>query len=168
MRTLKHSHGVTLLELMTTLSAAALVLALGVPSFQGIQADMQRTQVSYALMGSFSLARSEAVRRGVPVTVCPSFDGATCSFVSGLDWSSGWIVTTSERDDPQLLHTSHFQGDSFALRADSNIGRAVTFASNGIPRAAGSFVYDDGQETCQLRLIPLGRLEPDQSNPACL
>ena len=164
----KPFHGMTLVDLMASLGAVALALALGIPTFRDIQRDMHRIQVMHALKASFSLARAEALRRGTPVTVCHSPDGTACSTDSQPDWSKGWIVTTSERGGPLLLQRSFHQGHGFALRSDSNIGRAVTFASNGIPKTSGRFVYDDGRKTCQLRLIPLGRLEPDQSNPACL
>jgi type IV fimbrial biogenesis protein FimT len=164
----KPFHGMTLVDLMASLAAVALTLTLGIPSFRDIQSNVHRIQVLHALKASFSLARDEALRRGAPVTVCHSADGMACSSDSHLDWSKGWIVATSKQGAPQLLQSSQLPGHSFALRADANIGHAVTFASNGIPRASGRFVYDDGQETCQLRLIPLGRIEPDQSNPACL
>jgi type IV fimbrial biogenesis protein FimT len=167
MRILKHSRGVTLVELMATLSAAAVALTLGFPSFRGLQADMQRTQVRYALTASFTLARSEAARRGVPVTVCPSLDGITCSPDSGLDWSRGWIVKINHGGEPKVLDAARFRNDSFAVAADGEIARGVTFKSSGVPSATGAFLYRDDKATCQLRLSPLGRIEVLATNPAC-
>lgn len=167
MRSLNHSHGVTLVELMTTLTAAALALTLGVPSFRGLQANMQRTQFRYALTASFALARSEAVRRGVPITVCPSSDGATCSSRQTLDWSRGWIVAINIVGAPKVIDAARFDNDAFAVTVDSEIGRGITFGSTGVPSATGTFLYRDGNVTCQLRLIPLGRIETIASDPTC-
>jgi type IV fimbrial biogenesis protein FimT len=82
--------GFTLVELMGVVAVAAIVLTLGVPSFFTlIQNNRAVTQVNELVM-ALSLARSEAVRRGDPVALCPSQDQATCT--DGTDWRVGWIV----------------------------------------------------------------------------
>ncbi len=82
--------GFTLVELMVVIAVAAIVLTLGVPSFYTlIQNNRATTQVN-ELMMALSLARSEAVRRGVSVSLCPSQDQSTCT--GGTDWRVGWIV----------------------------------------------------------------------------
>lgn len=82
--------GFTLVELMVVVAVAAIVLTLGVPSFYTlIQNNRATTQVNDLVM-ALSLARSEAVRRGVPVSLCASQDQATCS--GGTDWQVGWLV----------------------------------------------------------------------------
>lgn len=155
----------TLVDLMTTLGAAALVLTLGVPSFRGLQADMQRTQVRYALMGSFSLARAEAIRRGVPVTICPSADGLTCSKDSATNWSGGWLVAVNEGGTDQVLDRVRFAEPTFSLQADASIARGVTFQSSGFPSSNGIFSYRDDTTNWEVRLIPIGRLEAASSLP---
>lgn len=150
---------------MTTLSAAALALTLGVPSFREWQADMQRTQVRYALMGSFSLARAEAIRRGVPVTVCPSGDGLTCSKDSVTNWSDGWLVAINAGGMTQVLERVRFGQPSFKLHADASIASGVTFQSSGFPGSNGIFSYRDDAADWEVRLIPIGRLEAASSLP---
>lgn len=164
----KPSRGMTLVDLLASLGAVTLALALGVPSFHALQTGIQRNQAQYALIGSFNLARAEAIRRRALVTVCRSVDGKTCSGASQLDWSVGWIVSLSEQGVPLLLQGFQLPGGTFSLKADHTIGGKVTYGSDGVSRSVGSFVYQDGRETCRLRLIPVGRLEPDQSNPSCL
>ncbi len=89
-RTWNANRGFTLLELMVTVAIAAIVLTLGVPSFRDlVQNNRAATQVN-ALVTALSLARSEAVRRGQHVSICPSTDQETCT--GGDDWDDGWIV----------------------------------------------------------------------------
>ena len=54
----------------------------------------QRDRVT-AFVVSIQLARGEALRRGHPVTLCPSDDGEEC----GEDLSAGWIVFDDRKGD---------------------------------------------------------------------
>ncbi len=91
--TRSHQRGFSLLELMITLSVAAILLVIAVPSFRDL---MHRNQVSAAsneLLASVAYARTEAITRGQLVSMCPSTDnGATCA--GGTTFESGWIVYT--------------------------------------------------------------------------
>lgn len=156
MRILKHCRGVTLVELMATLGAAALALTLGVPSFHGLHADMQRTQVRYALAASFALARSEAIRRGAAVSLCPSADGATCAGGQATDWSTGWIVSAA---GGQVIEGTRLDQASASLTADQSLSGGVTFSGIGLPSATGALTYSDATTRAVYRLIPIGRLE---------
>src|SRR3974390_1606006 len=89
--------GFTLLELMTTLTIAAILLSIGVPSFRYVTTANRASSEINALLGDLQLARAEALREGVYVTVCASTDGATCAGATA--WNTGWIVFT---DAPPL------------------------------------------------------------------
>ncbi|MFB1487585.1 MULTISPECIES: GspH/FimT family pseudopilin [unclassified Thiocapsa] len=92
--------GFTLLELMVTVAIAAILLTLGVPSFRDlVQNNRAATQVN-ALVTALSLARSEAVRRGQHVSICPSTDQETCT--GGDDWDDGWIVFVDDETSEVL------------------------------------------------------------------
>jgi type IV fimbrial biogenesis protein FimT len=80
--------GFTLLELLTALTVAGIVLAVGVPSYQNIVRNNRAAANANELVAALTIARSEAVRRGDRVSICRSTDGATC----GADWADGWIV----------------------------------------------------------------------------
>lgn len=85
--------GFSLIEVMVTLAIAAIVLSVGVPSFQSfIQSNRQTTAIN-ELATALQLARSTAVSRRVRVTVCKSPDGLNCATGGGSgDWSQGWMV----------------------------------------------------------------------------
>ncbi|MBK1731985.1 GspH/FimT family pseudopilin [Thiococcus pfennigii] len=88
--------GVTLIELIMTLALAGILMALAVPSFQSVIANNRSTAQANAIVTALSLARSEAIKRGGQVSVCPSADPEAASPVcrDGTDWSDGWIVVT--------------------------------------------------------------------------
>jgi type IV fimbrial biogenesis protein FimT len=85
--------GFSLIEVIVTMAIAAIVLTLGVPSFQSfIQNNRQSTAIS-ELATSLQLARNSAISRRVRVTVCKSADGLSCTADGNAsDWSQGWIV----------------------------------------------------------------------------
>jgi len=82
--------GFTLIELVTTLSVLAITLAIGIPAFAGLQQRARAANAYHLLTGSLSIARLSAVKRGEPVSVCPSSDGVRCR--DDVVWSNGWIV----------------------------------------------------------------------------
>lgn len=82
--------GFTLIELMVTITVAALLLAIGVPTFRDVALGSRLSATANDLLASVQLARSEAIKRNITVTVCPSTDGAACD--GGADWDQGWIV----------------------------------------------------------------------------
>jgi len=82
------NRGFTLLELLTTLAVAAIILSFGVPNFMDVVRNSRAAAGANELVTALSIARSEAAKRGARVSVCPSDDGATCHG----SWEDGWIV----------------------------------------------------------------------------
>jgi type IV fimbrial biogenesis protein FimT len=89
--------GLTLIELLSTIAAATVVLAVGVPSYQAM-VDGQRIHARVnTLVAHLQLARSEAVKRGQRVVLCPGNQSAGCA--DGHDWSGGWLVFADANRD---------------------------------------------------------------------
>jgi type IV fimbrial biogenesis protein FimT len=84
--------GVTLIELMVGLLILAILAAFAAPSFRELTRESRASAAQNDLVAAFALARSESLRRSVPVAVCASTDGAGCSGAG--DWSDGWLVFT--------------------------------------------------------------------------
>ncbi|MGC9457054.1 MAG: GspH/FimT family pseudopilin [Halothiobacillaceae bacterium] len=85
--------GLTVLELMISLAIGAILLSVAVPGMSRLAETSRLTATHNELLYSIYMARSEAVKRGHRVSVCPSEDGQTCA---DSDWDAGWIVF----DDP--------------------------------------------------------------------
>jgi type IV fimbrial biogenesis protein FimT len=82
--------GHTLVELLIVLGLAGAFAAMSVPTFRELGANVRRDARVEDLRGALLLARAEALARGVPVVVCASRDGGSCT---GADaWSAGWLV----------------------------------------------------------------------------
>lgn len=79
--------GFTLIELMVTVAVLALLLTIGIPSFNQVIRDSRLTAQSNDLLGALMAARSEAVKRNNNVAVRADDDG----------WAKGWSV--DEVDD---------------------------------------------------------------------
>lgn len=137
--------GVTLIELMTTLTVAAVLLAVGVPSFQQlVQAQRMRT-ASYDLISDLVLARSEALKRSVAVQVLPAAGG----------WDGGWTVQAAGGTEPLAQHNG--LGGVLVTTAPAN----VTFDLNGrvsFPTATARIELSDGKSRARcISLDPAGR-----------
>ena len=85
------NRGFTLLELMITLLIAGIILSIGVPSFRGVMQNQRMTSATNELVMSLNLAKSEAIKRVVYVSICKSSNGVTCGD-AGTSWRDGWIV----------------------------------------------------------------------------
>ena len=86
--------GFTLIELMVTLAIATILITVAIPGFRTLIQGNRATAQSNELLSAFSLARSEAVKRGLRVSVCSSTDQATCA--ASTNWATGWIVFTDD------------------------------------------------------------------------
>src|SRR5258706_7676504 len=98
--------GMTLIELLIVIAISAILLAVGVPMFNATIAGSKTAGAASDIRGALELARSEAIRRGVNVSVCratapsavpPVCDAGAAGIFAAADWASGWIVY-AERD----------------------------------------------------------------------
>lgn len=87
----------TAIELLIIVAAIGLLLLVTVPGSSMLMERYQLNAASNELARGLSLARSEAVRRGSTVRMCPSVDGRSC--LAGGDWSHGWLVFTDGNAD---------------------------------------------------------------------
>jgi len=143
--------GFTLLELMVTVAMAAIVLTTGVPGFQTIVKNNRLTTATNGLVGALGLARSEAVKRGVRITVCKSADGAAC--ISTGDWSQGWIVFTDLDNDgvydpadspPEtLLRVQDAMNGSLTMVGNANVANRISYVASGRSMQLGTVAVCD-------------------------
>ena len=73
---------------MVVLAILAILLVVAIPSFAPMLRSNRVFAVQTEVMSSLALARSEAAKRGIPVSVVLS--GA--SGVAGNEWGAGWSV----------------------------------------------------------------------------
>lgn len=94
---LRGNRGFTLIELLIVITIVAILMAIGIPSYQTVITSNNISSEVNALAFDMNHARSEAIKNGTPVSVCASdTSGAgpyTCS--TSLSWSGGWITLAS-------------------------------------------------------------------------
>ncbi len=137
--------GYSLLELMMTISVAAVVLAVGLPSFSALKArNAQRVEIN-ALFHAVHLARKGSIMRKQVVSLCPSADGFACT--PGSDWSGGFLVfENSDRDEPpelddgEIVLHRHRAGRSVKITANR---RGFTLRATFLRATNGTLVVCD-------------------------
>lgn len=125
-RTLDAQLGVNMIELLVVLTVLSVVIILAAP-YAGEVIQRNRLAADASLFTvDLAFARSEAIKRRQPVSVCGSNDGQTCTDTA--DWSGGWIVfsdlagdgspnTTASGCPPELTTTQ-----DCLLRARAQVG----------------------------------------------
>jgi type IV fimbrial biogenesis protein FimT len=151
--TIRHTtnKGLTLLELMITLTITGILLASSAPSFtESIRNTRLVTQVN-ELQASLSLARSEAVKRNESVTVCGiNVDGDDCED----NWQDGWIVLVSATGEVLRIHDALTGGNALTFsQADGVIYGANGIASSGVN---GTFTICDARGTAKATGLVIG------------
>ncbi|MEK6807274.1 MAG: GspH/FimT family pseudopilin [Pseudomonadota bacterium] len=116
--------GFSLLELMVVMAIAGILMAVAVPGFittiRNNRLSSQTNEFIYAL----KFARTEALKRNIPVTVCRSSTQLACNTLSA-GWEGGWIVFAENAGTLGTLNgaTTFASGATLAnpiLRASDN------------------------------------------------
>jgi len=161
--------GFTLIELVTTLSVALVLLTIAVPSFSTMLNNNTLAAQSNALVQTLALARSEAITRKATVAVCKSNNERYCSTLDQTQWEHGWLAfvdsnANGSRQDAELvLRTSTGLDNSNTLRPDSVFANYVAFlpdgrgigSGNNSPPTEGVFLLCDDRGLNDARLIEI-------------
>lgn len=83
---------------MIAVSVLAILLGIGVPSFNDMIRQNRLANQTNDFLAAAAVARSEAVKRGKLVSMCPTAaNAAAANACSGDDaWSNGWLVFVDE------------------------------------------------------------------------
>ena len=119
--------GFTLIELLVTLAMIAITLTMGVPAFQHTIHSNQLTTQSNNFIALMNLARHEAIKRGIRVSVCASDQAeagnAAMTLCTGA-WNKGWLVFT-DADGNCTLDA----GTDTTLRVQGGLSNKTTFSA---------------------------------------
>lgn len=87
----RRSAGFNLIELMVVIAIGAILTGIGVSSYRYVTYSNRVSTEVNSLLGDLMLARSEAIKQGVNVYVCPLATGPTCA-TNSSSWQNGWMV----------------------------------------------------------------------------
>ena len=123
--------GFTLVELMVALALAAVLTATGVHGLGAWLTEQQLRDRAEALRHALLLARTEAIKRGARVDVCP----ATGACEGGpLPWEEGWIVVADAARDGQPILRERRAADGITIRGNRPVADYVSYTSHGRAR----------------------------------
>jgi len=127
--------GFSLIELMVTLSIAAILLAIGVPNMTDLIRDARLSSQSELLVTSLNLARTEAVTQRSNFKVCPSATPNTDTSVlcdAGVSaWSKGWMTINGTNFTQRAVASSELTVTTTATSVEfsGTIGNATATSS---------------------------------------
>lgn len=129
--------GYTLIELMIVLVIAAILLAIGVPSYRTQSLNGRMTAATSDLLGTLAYARAESTGRSDFVTVCTRNADATGCVTTG-GWEQGWLTFVDADADgtvdggDEILRIHDPLQDGTTARGTAQILNRVTFRPNGL------------------------------------
>lgn len=157
----RRNRGFTLIELMVAISVLVILSTLAVPSFRALIQNNRATTLSNELVTSINYARSEAVRRGLVVSICSD------------DWTDSWRVELGSSCNAANADILRFW-DSVPQGSviNSNGTNSVSFEATGARRNAGNneITFNVHVENCEglrarvLRVSPSGRVGVERVN----
>jgi type IV fimbrial biogenesis protein FimT len=142
--------GLTLVELMITLVILGVAVTAATPPMQRmVHGNRLRTETSRLLDG-INLARSEAVFRNTPVSLCPSAMATSGVADCAGDLAGGWIVFTNRNRDAVVD-----AGSDEVLAAFESIPPGYSLTNLAGTRAADDLIthLPDGSSRRNLSLL---------------
>jgi len=93
----RHKHsGVTMIELLTVMSIATILMLIAVPSYRYVTTSNRVAGEINGLLGDLQYARYEAIKEGLSVQICPTTASTdTACAATATNWSGGWIVLSN-------------------------------------------------------------------------
>ena len=158
------ARGFSLLELMVALSVMGMLLGFGVPAFSSISTNSKIAAESGNLVAALTLARNEAMKRGMRVSVCATADAATCAGTA--DWSKGWIVFQDDSGTAGTLDVSDVPLQNWGAPANGVVvataATFVSFSRRARGEVAGQFMVAkkgcSGNQRRQVDVTAAGRI----------
>jgi type IV fimbrial biogenesis protein FimT len=170
--------GFTLVELLIGLAIAGMLVTLATPSWRSLTAAAELRESALALARALGVARSEAIKRGTRVDLCPSADRTRCA--GALGWDAGWLAYANESiTDLPAVGNLVTRGErvvpsGVTIRGNRPIADYVSFTSLGHARRhdgalqMGTFtVCRAGQDALKVVLANSGRVRIDTTREAC-
>jgi type IV fimbrial biogenesis protein FimT len=142
----RHKHsGVTIVELLTVMTIAAILMAVAVPSYRYVTTANRIAGEINGLLGDLQFARYEAIKEGLLVTICPTTASTDTACAATATWAGGWIVLANNGAvlRRQVPFGSFNSSDSLALTAGAGVTSVVFNREGFVSSGAAMFSLKD-------------------------
>lgn len=156
----QRQRGFSLIELCITVAIAALIMTVGVPSFQSMSSENHASAHLDEFNNALRLTRHLAVEHSRNAKLCPRTASSdptavpTCS-ASASDWGNGWVVMLQDEsgDYADIMTSAHGEdSSSWVVINDSSVNtiNTVVFGPTGTlrPPSSPSVTITIGQNGC--------------------
>ena len=149
--------GFTLVELMVVLAILGVALVLAVPAMQRLSQAMQVRTEARRLLSAIHLTRNEAIKRNVPVSLCPSPMAHTGEAECAGVYADGWIMF-SNRDRDRVVDA----GDEL-IQVFDGLPAGYSLTNRAATRDENQLItyYPDGTAHRNRTLMICSKQDPD-------
>jgi type IV fimbrial biogenesis protein FimT len=168
------SLGVTLAELATTVCISGILVSVAIPSFMDVITNNRTVSIANQLITALNYSRSEAIKRGLQVTVKHKDTAARV-------WENGWDSFADNNGDgimngsDVLLKTFEALPNGYTLRTGGNFANWVAYSATGNTHGASGFANDtfrlcsSSRNTKKSRaiIIKMGRVRTETGTKTC-
>jgi type IV fimbrial biogenesis protein FimT len=143
--------GFTLIEALIVVSIAAMLMAMAAPSYRNFTMNNMLISQINSFNSILQLARSQAVRDRLNVTVCTSDDQRTCA--THNNWHTGWVAFTTNPDSTTniLKVGENISGRNLSITATGFTStNKIEYTPQGVLAnndSRGTFVFCDNRGT---------------------
>lgn len=132
----KAQAGFTLIELLVTVVLVAILTAIAIPSFRSIIQSNRAAAFANEFISAVYFARSEAIRRGTPITLCASSNTTQTVCGASSNWPNGWIIFNDPNGDGVIASST----DRLKIRETLPTGNTITTTASRITFSQSGFV----------------------------
>jgi type IV fimbrial biogenesis protein FimT len=134
--------GFTLLELLVSVAVLGVMASLAAPQFASPLAESRVRATTLEFVAGLGSARTEASRRGVPVTLCPRSSASNTCNSSATSWNQGWILYADIDASGNFDASDPLLSVRTALPVGSRIGEGQADRISVLP--SGEHVFASG------------------------
>ena len=147
-------NGFTLIELMAAIVLLSVMAVVAIPAMGNLFQNNTLIAFTNSFTSSIALARSEAIKRNLQVSMCALNDAGTNCGANG-EWEDGWTVWVDTDNDNSVdaaelvIYTTDNLPTGYTLRSTTGIySNLIVFNQDGVSSGDGGVSGNDNMRVC--------------------